>query len=90
MKKQLNEMHRMQQLAGLLNEDYDKLDKNHVKDYWSIMVQSQPEDVIKILTDLTTGQTTFDDFITRTDHDVYDSFKDELYYDDELEDDDEM
>ena len=90
MKKQLNEMHRMQQLAGLLNEDYDKLDKNHVKDYWSIMVQSQPEDVIKILTDLTTGQTTFDDFITHTDHDVYDSFKDELYYDDELEDDDEM
>ena len=47
------------------------------------MVQEQPEDVIEILTDLTTGQITFDDFITRTDHDVYDSFKDELYYDDE-------
>jgi len=84
MKKQLNEeFRRMQKLAGTLNEDYNRLDKNHVKDYWSIMVQEQPEDVIEILTDLTTGQITFDDFITRTDHDVYDSFKDELYYDDE-------
>lgn len=89
-KQQLNEeLKRMQQLAGILNEDYDKLDENHVKDYWSIMVQEQPEDVIKILTDLTTGQTSFDDFITRTNHDVYDSFKDELYYDDEEYDDEE-
>lgn len=85
-KQQLNEeLKRMQQLAGILNEDYDKLDENHVKDYWSIMVQEQPEDVIKILTDLTTGQTSFDDFITRTNHDVYDSFKDELYDDDDDE-----
>ena len=90
-KQQLNEeLKRMQQLAGILNEDYDKLDENHVKDYWSIMVQEQPEDVIKILTDLTTGQTSFDDFITRTNHDVYDSFKDELYYDDEEYDDEEI
>lgn len=90
-KQQLNEeLKRMQQLAGILNEDYDKLDENHVKDYWSIMVQEQPEDVIKILTDLTTGQTSFDDFITRTNHDVYDSFKDELYDgDDEYDDDDD-
>lgn len=90
-KQQLNEeLKRMQQLAGIVNEDYDKLDENHVKDYWSIMVQEQPEDVIKILTDLTTGQTSFDDFITRTNHDVYDSFKDELYYDDEEYDDEEI
>ena len=82
MKKPINEIKRMQQLAGVMNENYNKLDENHVKDYWSIMVQAQPEDVIKILTDLTTGQTTFDEFITRTNHDVYDSFKDELYYDD--------
>lgn len=89
-KQQLNEeLKRMQQLAGILNEDYDKLDENHVKDYWSIMVQEQPEDVIKILTDLTTGQTSFDDFITRTNHDVYDSFKDELHDDDEEYDDEE-
>ena len=89
-KQPLNEeLKRMQQLAGILNEDYDKLDENHVKDYWSIMVQEQPEDVIKILTDLTTGQTSFDDFITRTNHDVYDSFKDELY-DEEYDDDDEL
>jgi hypothetical protein len=83
MKQQINEIKRMQQLAGMMNENYNKPDENHVKDYWSIMVQAQPEDVIKILTDLTTGQTSFDDFITRTDHDVYDSFKDELYYDNE-------
>lgn len=89
-KQPLNEeLKRMQQLAGILNEDYDKLDENHVKDYWSIMVQEQPEDVIKILTDLTTGQTSFDDFITRTNHDAYDSFKDELY-DEEYDDDDEL
>ena len=89
-KQQLNEeLKRMQQLAGILNEGYDRLDENHFKDYWSIMVQEQPEDVIKILTDLTTGQTSFDDFITRTNHDVYDSFKDELYDDDDEEYDDE-
>jgi len=86
-KQQLNEeLKRMQQLAGIVNEDYDKLDENHVKDYWSIMVQEQPEDVIKILTDLTTGQTSFDNFITRTNHDVYDSFKDELYDDEDYDD----
>jgi hypothetical protein len=78
-KQQLNEeLKRMQQLAGIVNEDYDKLDENHV--------QEQPEDVIKILTDLTTGQTSFDDFITRTNHDVYDSFKDELHDDEDYDD----
>ena len=81
-KQQLNEeLKRMQQLAGIVNEGYDKLGEDHVKDYWSTMVQLQPEDVIKILTDLTTEKTSFNDFITRTVDDVYDSFKDELYDD---------
>jgi hypothetical protein len=54
-----------------------------VKDYWGIMIDGQPEDVQEILTNLTTGVLSYDDFITNTMDDVYDSFKDELYDDED-------
>ncbi len=83
MKKQINEIKRLQELAGVIKEDYNKPDSSQVNDYWSIMVNNQPEDVKKILTDLTTGNLSFNDFIKNTTDDIYDSFKDELYDDED-------
>ena len=54
-----------------------------VKDYWSIMVENQPEDVIKILVGLTNGDLPFEKFSLDTANDVYDSFKDESYDDED-------
>lgn len=59
-----------------IKEEYNELSDVDISDYWAIMVDNQPEDVKKILTDLTTGKLSFDDFITNTSDDVYDSFKD--------------
>ena len=72
-----------EEISKVLNEGYNEVSEENIKDYWTIMVQNQPEDVITILTNLTSGKDSFDDFITRSNHDIYDSFKDELYYDDE-------
>ena len=74
----------MQQLAGIIKENYNKPSEKDVFDYWSIMVDNQPEDVKKILTNLITGKTSFSDFMTSTSDDVFDSFKDELYDDESL------
>ena len=63
----------------------EKPTNDMVKDYWSIMVENQPEDVIKILVGLTDGSLSFSKFSSDTANDVYDSFSDELY-DDEDED----
>ena len=68
-------------VAENLKEGYDRVSKENISDYWSIMVDNQPEDVKEILTNLTTGVLSYDDFITNTMDDVYDSFKDELYDD---------
>lgn len=74
----------MQRLAGIqINEDYNKLSEEQVSKYWSIMVDVQPEDVKKILTDLTTGKLPFNKFISSTTDDVFDSFRDELYNDED-------
>ena len=69
--------------SKLIKEGYNELSDVDISDYWAIMVDNQPEDVKKILTDLTTGKLSFDDFITNTSDDVYDSFKDESYYDED-------
>jgi hypothetical protein len=55
--------------------------------YWDIMVKNQPEDVIRMLTDLVTGKNTFDEFIDNFEVDMFDSFKDENFED---EDEDEL
>ena len=52
------------------------MNKEQISDYWSVMVDLQPEDIKKILTDLTTGELSYDGFISSTVNDVYDSFKD--------------
>ena len=58
--------------------------------YWGIMVKNQPEDVIRMLTDLVTGKNTFDEFIDNFEVDMFDSFKDENFEDeDELNEDSE-
>jgi hypothetical protein len=42
------------------------------------MVKNQPEDVIKTLTDLTAGRLSFEEFLSSTESDIYDSFSDEF------------
>jgi hypothetical protein len=83
-----NEFLKMQKLAGLItesqiNEEYNNTSEKQISDYWSIMVDEQPNDVKKILTDLTTGELSYDDFISNTNDDIYDSFKDEMYDDED-------
>jgi len=102
MKKQMlnEEFLKMQKLAGLiteskykskLNEEYNDTSEKQISDYWSIMVDEQPNDVKKMLTDLTMGKLSYDDFISNTNDDVYDSFKDEMYDDeDQLNENEEM
>ena len=59
----------------------EKPTNDMVKDYWRIMVENQPEDVIKILVGLTNGDLPFEKFNSDTANDVYDSFRDESYED---------
>jgi hypothetical protein len=58
-----------------LNEE--KPTNDMVKDYWSIMVENQPEDVVRILVGLTNGDLPFEKFSLDTGNDIYDSFKDD-------------
>ncbi len=48
-----------------------------ISQYWDIMVKNQPEDVIKMLTDLTAGRLSFQEFQSSTEDDIYDSFRDD-------------
>ena len=48
-----------------------------ISQYWDIMVKNQPEDVIKTLTDLTAGILPFEEFLSSTENDIYDSFRDD-------------
>ena len=79
----LSEVRKMQKTAGLLKEDYQKPTEDHVKRYWETMIEVQPEDVLNTLVDLTTGQMSFDSFIEATIPDVFDSYRDELYSDED-------
>jgi len=54
-----------------------KVTEEQINSYWSIMVENQSKDVVKILTDLLTGTLSYDDFVKGTIDDVYDSFKDD-------------
>jgi hypothetical protein len=80
-KSLLNEVRKFKKAAGILKEDYNKPTAEDVEKYWSIMVDNQPEDVIRVLTDLTIGQMSFNEFVTSTSEDVFDSFRDDLYND---------
>jgi hypothetical protein len=55
----------------------EMLSSPQISQYWDIMVKNQPEDVIKTLTDLTAGRLSFEEFLSSTESDIYDSFRDD-------------
>ena len=57
--------------------------EEQVKEYWTIMVNNQPEDVVKILTGLTGGTVVYKEFVANTIEDVYDSFREDFFDDEE-------
>lgn len=73
------------QLRQLIREEIQRTQENlelrpnssQIEDYWSIMVENQPEDVINILVKLTSGKLSYDAFISSTEEDIYDSFRDD-------------
>jgi hypothetical protein len=78
------------QLRQLIREEIQSVKKtsvneNMTSEYWSIMVENQPEDVIKILVDLTNGKLSYRDFLESTEADIYDSFRDEMGEDEDDE-----
>jgi len=80
MKKNLiNEVRQLQKIAGLIREDYQKPSEEHVRKYWETMIEVQPETVLNVLADLTSGRMTIDSFIENTMGDVFDSYRDDLY-----------
>ena len=88
MKKQLiKEAFRLQQIAGLrpvnelfgdANPDALKLDEGTIRRYFETMVESQPETVVNILTQLMTEKLPFNQFLHDTVEDISDSYRDEL------------
>lgn len=68
---------------GKIKEGYEKPSEENVSEYWFNMINGQPEDVQQILIDLTMGRMSYDDFVSSTMDDVYDSFRDELYDDED-------
>lgn len=85
---------KLNQLRKLIREEIQRTQENvelrpnspQIKQYWSIMVENQPADVINMLTDLTSGKLSYDAFVSSTEEDIYDSFRD----DDEDMDDEDM
>ena len=88
MKKGLiNEAFRLQQIAGLRpvnemfgndNPDALRLGENTIQKYFETMVESQPETVVNILTQLMTEKLPFNQFLHDTVEDISDSYRDEL------------
>lgn len=74
------------ELKKIIREEIQKTQENlelkpnspQIKEYWDIMVKYQPDDVIKILTDLTSGKLSYQDFISSTENDIYDSFSQDI------------
>jgi hypothetical protein len=85
---------KLSEFRQLIREEIQRTQENvelrpnspQIKQYWSIMVENQPADVINMLTDLTSGKLSYDAFISATEEDIYDSFRD----DDEDMDDEDM
>jgi len=66
-------------LIDILKEDYNKPTVEQLDKYWTIMIENQPEDVVKTLTGLVTGEVSFEAFKESTIEDTFDSFRDDLY-----------
>ena len=81
--KLINEVKRMQQLAGLLNENQGPDMFSTAKKYWETMIENQPETVADLLVDLTLEQITIDSFIAATKEDIRDSYRGEFETDSE-------
>jgi hypothetical protein len=85
---------KLNQLRKLIREEIQRTQKNEnvsdqIRDYWEIMVNNQPEDVIDILIKLTSGGvTSYNAFISSTEADIYDSLG-RGDYDSSIDDDDE-
>lgn len=87
---------KLNELRQLIREEIQRTQENlelrpdssQIRDYWSIMVQNQPEDVIDTLVDLTTKGIEYyeEEFLPSTEADIYDSLRD----DDEDMDDEDM
>lgn len=60
-------------------------DSPQISQYWDIMVENQPEDVVSILTDLTSGKLSYQEFLKDIEADIYDSFRDEFNNEDKLD-----
>jgi len=86
----LNQLRQLirEEISKTLNEG--KITDKMIGDYWDIMVKNQLDDVIDMLVKLTSGELSFQDFMSSTEEDIYDSFRDdeEFNEDDEDEDDD--
>lgn len=86
----LNQLRKLirEEISKTLNEG--KITDKMIGDYQDIMVKNQPDDVIDMLVKLTSGELSFQDFMSSTEEDIYDSFRDdeEFNEDDEDEDDD--
>ena len=83
----INEAFRLQQIAGLrpvnelfgdANPDALRLDEGTIHRYFETMVESQPETVVNILTQLMTEKLPFNQFLHDTVEDISDSYRDEL------------
>lgn len=74
-----------EEISKTLNEG--KITDKMIGDYWDIMVKNQPDDVIDMLVKLTSGELSFQDFMSSTEEDIYDSFRDDEEFDEDEDDD---
>ena len=77
---------KLNQLRQLIREEISKtlhegkVTDEMIKRYWNIMVDVQPDDVASMLVKLTNGELSFKDFISSTEEDIYDSFRDDAEF----------
>jgi hypothetical protein len=76
---------KLTQLRQIIREEIQRTQENlelrpnspQIEQYWRIMVENQSEDVIDILVDLTSGKLSYQEFLSSTEADIYDSFRDD-------------
>jgi len=76
----LNQLRQLirEEISKTLNEG--KITDKMIGDYWDIMVRNQPDDVINMLIKLTNSELSFQDFMSSTEEDIYDSFRDDAEF----------
>jgi hypothetical protein len=83
----LNQLRKLirEEISKTLNEG--KITDKMIGDFWDIMVKNQPDDVIDMLVKLTNGELSFQDFMSSTEEDIYDSFRDDEEFNEDDDDD---